>query len=169
MRYINEPNIETRGEQPYVGIQVRVSSHIGKMTELAAEVLTWLSAHNESPAGLPFIRFWCMDDNDQRLIEVGIPTKKLLAEDQRILSGYLPGGDFAHAIHHGPAKELWASTDELAGWLEREGLSAALRYEAETKIWDGHMAFFVTDPLEKERQDDWAIELFILLLADHAA
>ncbi|ALS76558.1 hypothetical protein AUC31_15680 [Planococcus rifietoensis] len=169
MHYMNEPTIEARGEQPYVGITARISGHIGQAPDLAAEVLSWLSARNESPAGLPFIRFWCLDDNDQRLIEVGIPTKKLLAEDQRILSGYLPGGDFAHAIHIGPPEQFWVSADALVGWLEREGLSAALRYEAETKIWDGHMAFFVTDPLEKKSNDDWAIELFVLLLADHAA
>lgn len=169
MRYLNEPTIEMRGEQPYVGITARITSHIEEAPRLAAEVLAWLSARNESPAGLPFIRFWCLDDKDQRLIEVGIPTTRLLAEDQRILSGYLPGGDFAHAIHMGPPEQFWASADALVSWLEREGLSAALRYEAETKIWDGHMAFFVTDPLDKKAQEDWAIELFILLLADHAA
>lgn len=169
MQYMNEPTIEERGEQPYVGITARISGHIGEAPELAAELLAWLSARNESPDGLPFIRFWCLEDNKQRHIEVGIPTKKLLAEDHRIVSGYLPGGDFVHAIHNGPPEHLWSSADGLADWLDREGLSAALRYEGETRIWDGHMAFFVTDPVEKKTQDAWAIELFILLLADHAA
>lgn len=169
MHYMNEPTIEARSEQPYVGITAKVSGHIGEAPELAAEVLAWLSARNELPAGLPFIRFWCLDEDKDRLIEVGIPTKKLLPEDQRIISGYLPGGDFAHAIHKGPPEHFWSSADGLADWLAREGLSAALRYEGETKIWDGHMAFFVTDPVEKKTRDAWVIELFILLLADHAA
>ena len=59
MRYMNEPTIEERGEQPYVGITATVSGHLEEAPGLAAEVLSWLSAHNESPAGLPFIRFWC--------------------------------------------------------------------------------------------------------------
>ncbi|MEZ0482270.1 GyrI-like domain-containing protein [Planococcus sp. SSTMD024] len=169
MQYMNVPTIEERSEQPYVGITARISEQVREAPELAAEVLAWLTAHNEQPAGMPFIRFWCLDDNEQRLIEVGIPTQKLLPEDRRIVSGYLPGGDYAHAIHNGPPEQLWSSADRLIGWLEREGLSAALRYEGETKIWDGHMAFFVTDPVKKKTQDAWAIELFILLLADHAA
>lgn len=169
MQYMNEPTIEERGEQPYVGITARVTEQVEEAPELAAEVLAWLRARNEAAAGLPFIRFWCLEDHEQRLIEVGIPTKKLLQGDHHIISGYLPGGDFAHAIHNGPPEHFWSSADHLAGWLESEGLSAALRYEGETKIWDGHMAFFVTAPVEKRTPDAWAIELFILLLADHAA
>lgn len=169
MRYMNEPTIKKRDEQPYVGITARISGQIETVPELAAEVLKWLRARKESPAGQPFIRFWCLDDDGQRLIEVGFPTKKLLAEDHRIVSGYLPGGDFAHAVHNGPPTDYWSSVDGLTDWLAREGLSPALRYEGETKIWDGHVALFVTDPVNKHTEDAWAIELFILLLADHAA
>ncbi len=169
MRYMNEPTIKERGEQPYVGIAARVSEHIETAPELAAEVLAWLRARNETPAGQPFIRFWCLDDDGHRLIEVGIPTKKFMAEDHRVVSGYLPGGDFAHTTHNGPPDCCWSSVEGLTDWLRREGLSPALRYEGETKIWDGHIAFFVTDPIHKNTQDAWVIELFILLLADHAA
>ncbi|MGM0897890.1 MAG: GyrI-like domain-containing protein [Bacillota bacterium] len=169
MRYVNEPIIEERSDQPYVGVSARISSDVEEAPELAAEVLAWLRHHKEVPTGLPFIRYWCLDDDGQRFIEVGIPTKRLLTEDDRMVTGYLPGGAFVRAVHNGPPKELWASSEWLVDWLDREGLSAALRYEGETKIWDAYMAFFVTDPFEKTTQDAWTIELCILLLGDNAA
>ncbi|MBT2581575.1 GyrI-like domain-containing protein [Planococcus sp. ISL-109] len=169
MYYINEPIIEQRSYQPYVGIAARVSAGAEEASALAAEILDWLIQQKETPTGRPFIRYWCLEEDGRRLIEVGIPTKRLLSEDHRMVTGYLPGGAFVHAVHHGPPSELWESSLGLIDWIEREGLAAALRYEGETKIWDGHFAFFVTDPLEKKMSDAWTLELYILLLADHAA
>ncbi|MFC4712806.1 GyrI-like domain-containing protein [Planococcus dechangensis] len=169
MYYLNEPIIEQRSDQPYVGIAARVSTGTEEASELAAEILEWLRNHKESAAGRPFIRFWCAEEDGQRLIEVGIPTERLLREDHRVVTGYLPGGAFVHAVHHGPPSELWESSEWLIDWIEKEGLAAALRYEGETKIWDGHFAFFVTDPIEKKMRDAWTLELYILLLGDHAA
>lgn len=171
MDYVNEPIIEERSDQPYAGIAARVSTASGtaQASTLAAEILDWLRSHKQLPTGRPFIRYWCLEEDGQWLIEVGIPTKHLLADDERVVTGYLPGGAFAHAVHHGPPDELWNSSQRLIKWMEKEGLAVALRYEGETKIWDGHFAFFVTDPINKKTDNAWTVELYILLLGDHAA
>lgn len=169
MHDINEPFIEERSEQVYVGISAKLSSSLEGVPELTSQVLAFLQRHGESPAGRAFLRFWCFDDDGNRQVEVGIPTKRLLPEEAGFVSGYLPGGDFARAEHTGPQDEVWQAADWLVQWMEREGLSPSLRYEGETKIWDGCFAFFVTNPIGEVEQGKWRAELCILLLGDRAA
>ena len=70
-----EPRIVTRPEQPYVGIRAAVTLRpIGRVADRIGELIGWLAARGEAPAGAPFLRYWVIDMERRLDVEAGVPT-----------------------------------------------------------------------------------------------
>ncbi|ALS77967.1 GyrI-like domain-containing protein [Planococcus kocurii] len=170
-KYISEPFVEERTEQPYVGISVLAgSSEWEAINRLVGELFDWLKVNNSKPAGAPFFRYWCMaDSNGNYKMEVGVPVKRMVTGDHHVVVGYIPGGSYATALHKGHPDHLEKSLIALEEWAVQEGLDIDKRWEGRDEIWNGRFEFYVTDADRQTDLNNWAIEIAFLLVRDDAA
>lgn len=157
--------ISNRRSQPYVAIPVRASlSEWGKATALVAEVLAWIAERDLGLAGPPFFRYWTLGDHVTPFrLAVGAPVQRPVPCEGRIVSGEIPAGRYATAIHRGHPDRLISTIRELDEWLERERLRPRLgSVEGET-TWIGRFEFYRTDPKEEPDLENWEIEVAYLL------
>ncbi|MBD8013515.1 GyrI-like domain-containing protein [Planococcus wigleyi] len=170
-KYISEPFVEERAEQPYVGIPIVAGlSEWDEVNGLVGELFDWLKKRGIKPAGAPFFRYWCMGDSEGKYkMEVGVPVKRMVSVDERVVASYIPGGSYVRALHKGHPDELEKSLDALEQWALLEGLDIDKRWEGEDEIWNGRFEFYVTDPETEPDLNKWAIEIAFLLMRDDAA
>ena len=170
-KYISEPLVEERTEQPYVGISVLAGlSEWEEVNGLVGELFEWLKSQNIKPAGAPFFRYWCMGDSEGKYkMEVGVPVKRMVTGDRRVVIGYIPGGSYATAMHKGHPENLEKSLEALEQWTMEEGLDIDKRWEGEAEIWNGRFEFYVNDFETEKDLNNWAIRIAFLLLGDDAA
>lgn len=170
-KYISEPIVEERTEQPYVGIPILAGlSEWDEVNGLVGELFDWLKARDIKPSGAPFFRYWCMGDSAGKYkMEVGVPVKRMVTGDQRVVASHIPGGAYLRALHKGHPDNLEKSLDALEQWAVQEGLDIDKRWEGEDEIWNGRFEFYVTDPETEPDLNKWAIEIAFLLLRDDAA
>lgn len=170
-KYISEPFVAERTEQPYVGIPILAGlSEWEEVNGLVGELFEWLKTQGTKPAGAPFFRYWCMGDSEGKYnMEVGVPVKRMVAGDRRVVVGYIPGGSYVTAMHKGHPENLEKSLEALEQWAMQEGLDIDKRWEGEAEIWNGRFEFYVTDMEVEEDLNKWAIEIAFLLLGDDAA
>ncbi|TWT07176.1 GyrI-like domain-containing protein [Planococcus sp. CPCC 101016] len=170
-RYISEPFVEERIEQPYVGIAILAGiSEWDEVNGLVGEIFDWLKAKQIKPAGAPFFRYWCMGDSEGKYkMEVGVPVKRMVTGDHRVVASYIPSGSYLTAMHKGHPDKLEKSLEELEQWAIQEELDIDKRWEGEDEIWNGRFEFYVTDPGTEPDLNNWAIEIAFLLMRDDAA
>ena len=159
------PALNVRGEQPYVGIPIRVTlGEWGRANALFGEVFDWLVREGIAPAGAPFIRFRVLGDEDRAFdLEVGVPVAEPVAGDGRVVAGTVPGGAYATLIHQGHPDRLEEARAELRAWVREQGLALALEEGAEGEVWDGFFESFLTDPARESRPEKWSTEVAYLL------
>lgn len=170
-KYISEPFVEERTEQPYVGISVLAgSSEWEEINRLVGELFDWLKVKKIKPAGAPFFRYWCMaDSNGNYKMEVGVPVKRMVTGDHQVVVGYIPGGSYVTALHKGHPDHLEKSLTALEQWAVQEGLDIDKRWEGRDEIWNGRFEFYVTNADRQTDLNNWAIEIAFLLVRDDAA
>ena len=170
-KYISEPYVEERTEQPYVGIPIQAGlSEWNKVNSLVGELFDWLKAKGIKPAGPPFFRYWCLGDPEGKYkLEVGVPVERMVSGNQRVVASYIPGGTYLTALHKGHPDNLEKSLEALEKWALQEDLAIDKRWEGEEEIWNGRFEFYVTDPETEPDLNKWAIKIAFLLMRDDAA
>ncbi|MDN7241593.1 GyrI-like domain-containing protein [Planococcus sp. N028] len=171
VRYINEPTIEIRSEQPYVGIAVQATLlEWDKMKEHVEELYEWLAKKEIEPAGPLFFRYWIIGSAEEEFhVEVGIPVERMAFGDEQVIVGVIPGGTYLSALHQGHPDHLAKSFNELEIWAKKEGLELDRRWEGEEEIWNGRFECYLTDPQIEPDPAKWEIQLSYLLMSDDAA
>jgi effector-binding domain-containing protein len=122
---MNEPRIELREAQQYLGIRAPVPDGVPAFVDKAfPELFGWLGEHGIEPAGPPFIRYHQLDRDGEPLeIEVGAPVAAAADGDGRIRPGALPAGRYLTFLHVGPYRstnmpDLGDARLELLSWAE---------------------------------------------------
>lgn len=170
-KFIREPVVELRAEQPYVAIPVQATlREWGKTAALVSEIFDWIDKKGLEPVGAPFYRYWCIGGLDEEFtLEVGVPIEHMVAGDDRVVASSIPGGSYATAMHRGHPDMLAGSLEGLEKWAKTEGLEFDKRWEEEEEIWNGRFEFYLTDPETEPDPAKWEIELAFLLMRDEAA
>lgn len=162
MTTVSSPKIDTRPEQPYMGIRRQtpmrgMSKEVGKMFKALS---AWEERNGVQPAGPPFLRYHVIDMTGQMDIEVGIPVAAPLPEDGVVRAGVLPAGRYASLVYSGSGltgnKALieWAKANGIAWdrWDDPGGDAFRSRYES-----------YLTDPQVEPRKTKWEVEVAIKL------
>ncbi|RNF39475.1 GyrI-like domain-containing protein [Planococcus salinus] len=170
-KYMTEPIIEKRIEQPYVGIPIYATLlDWDKVNALISEIFDWLDRKDIEPVGPPFYRYWVIGGIDENYeLEVGVPVERMVTGNSRIIASSIPGGSYVTAKHRGHPDLLEYSLEVLEQWSKREELEFDKRWEGEDEIWTGRFEFYLTDPDEEPDLDKWEIEIAFLLMRDDAA
>lgn len=168
---LSGPNVEYRVEQPYAAIPVQAAlDEWGKTTALVPELFQWLENKSLTPAGAPFYRYWCLEDDKKEFdMEVGVPLERMVSGDERVIASSIPEGSYVRAIHKGHPDRLVDSVLEVEKWAEKEGLSFDKRFEGDTEIWNGRFEQYLTDPETEPDLTKWEIEISFLILRDEIA
>jgi len=161
---INEPKLEDRAEQPYVGIRTQAPMHeLGiVIPQLLGEVFAWLGTYGVAPAGAPFIRYHVIDMAAKLDIELGVPVAGALSGEGRVSAGVLPAGRYATLVYTGVENGIngnaalldWGAAKGLVWdtWVTENGDGFGARFES-----------FLTDPAEEPDQAKWETEVAIRL------
>lgn len=157
--------IVDRPAQPYAAIPVRASlSEWGKVTTLVGEVLGWISAHGLELAGPPFFRYWTIGDHARPFsLAVGAPLDRAVPCEGSVVSGQIPAGKYATAIHRGHPDRLTSTLEALDQWLTREGIRPRHEVIDGEMNWSGRFEFYRTDPATEPDLERWEIEVAYLL------
>jgi effector-binding domain-containing protein len=151
------PTVETRTDQPYVAIPVRVRMQdLGAVVPpLTGQVFEWLSERRVSPAGPPFWRYIVIDMDAELELETGVAVSNLVEGDGQIQAGVLPGGRYATALHTGHPDTLLTATRDLLDWAEQRGL----QWDADGGTWGCRLEEYLSDPAEVPDMQQWETRL----------
>ena len=154
-----EPSIETRTEQPYVGITRFVTMQtIAEAADQLPVVFDWLGARGVQPAGAPFFRYHTIDMERELEIEVGVPVPRgsaVPASDDEVTAGVLPAGRYATIEHVGHPDQLVTATADLLAWAEKQGLSWDRTPGENGEKWGARLEFYETDPAVEPDMSKW--------------
>lgn len=157
-----EPKIDTRSEQPYLGIRTRtpMKGMFNVTDKLFKELGLWQKQHGIDAGGALFLRYHIIDMEGVMDIEVGIPVAAAISGDERVSAGILPAGRYASLIYVGNGytgnKTLieWAKANGLVwdAWDDPAGHAFRSRYER-----------YLTDPKIQPLKSKWEVEVAIKL------
>lgn len=151
------PTIETRTDQPYVAIPVRVRMQdLGAVVPpLTGQVVEWLSERDVTPAGPPFWRYIVIDMDAELELETGVAVSNLVEGDGQIQTGVLPGGRYATVLHTGHPDALVNATRDLLDWAEQRGL----HWDTDGRTWGCRLEEYLSDPAEEPDMQQWETRL----------
>ena len=164
-----EPSIETRTEQPYVGITSFVTmQNFGPVIEAHSRVFGWLAARGVEPAGAPFFRYHTIDMQRELEVEAGVPVppgSAVPASDEEVTAGVLPAGRYAVVEHVGHPDTLVQATGDLLAWAEKQGLQWDNEPGERGEKWGARLEFYETDPEVEPDMSKW-LTVLAFRLAD---
>lgn len=151
----SEPSFVTRPEQPYAAI--RLSLDAAQVPQLAppliGEIMGWVAQHGEQ-AGPVFFNYTKMDGSRMDM-EVGVPTKAVVAADERVVTGTLPAGRYAVVTHTGPYDQLRGAHEKLHEWLAQQSLPPQGMNGGRSTL----LEIYHTDPAEEPDPQKWVTEI----------
>ncbi len=159
----SEPSIETRAEQPYVGITRFVTMEtMNQIADQFPTVFEWLAARGVEMAGTPFFRYYTIDMERELEVEIGVPVPRgsaIPASGDEVTAGVIPAGRYATVTHVGHPDELVTATADLLAWADKQGLRWDAQPGERGEKWGGRFEFYETDPQVEPDMTKWRTTL----------
>ena len=151
------PTIETRMDQPYAAIPVKVSmEELGSVVPpLTDRVFGWLTARGITPAGPPFWRYVVVDMDNELELETGVPVASPVKGNGEIRPSVLPAGRYATVVHTGHPDTLVTATGALLEWAAERGLE----WDTDGRTWGCRLEEYLSDPEEVPDMREWQTRL----------
>jgi effector-binding domain-containing protein len=117
------PTIDSRDEQPYVGIRLWIPTKDLSTwtTKLLKELRKWMSAQSLESAGPAFHRFYVINMGTEFELEVGVPVATAVAGDDRVKAGIIPTGRYANLTYTG-RNNAYKGNKALVEWAKESGV-----------------------------------------------
>jgi effector-binding domain-containing protein len=159
---IGSPGIDQRPASPYVGLRIITpfESMFAQTDKLFKELRQWVNEHGVADQGPYFLRYHVIDMQGLMDVEAGFVVTSKQPGDERVKSGVLPVGRYAHltysryALRGNQALLLWMKEKQLEADREEtsKGDAFGCRYEA-----------YLTDYRTEPRKKNWQVDLAIRL------
>ena len=161
MEIVVGPSIELHQSRPYLAIR-QIAPFRGMLAvrdALWSEIFCWLETRGLGATGKAFLRLNVIDMRGEMDIEAGVVTEQVVAGDDRVREGTLPGGRYAtltyrdHSIRANRHLLDWVAGQpwELDRDDDPRGDRFACRYELN-----------LTDARSERRRKNWAVQLCFL-------
>lgn len=166
------PQIEERGEQPYLGIRCELTNGIRAAVDQAfPQLFGWLGEQGLAPSGPPFIRYHELDTaGDPLVIEVAVPVGERTDpfEAAPVRSDVLPAGRYVTLLHVGPythesVPDLTNAQAALRTWIEEEGIVTSRPSERGSSLPCCVEHYRIGPPIEAD-WTKWETELAYLIV-----
>jgi RNA polymerase sigma-70 factor (ECF subfamily) len=160
-----EPKIESRREQPYLGIRssVPMEGIAGFIDESYPELFAYLRTLGVEAAGPPFLRYHVIDMDRLLDIETGVPVATSMPGAGRIAAGLVPSGRYVTLVHLGPYEGLIDANEVLQRWAAEQGLAFAMSETPDGDRFESRLEVYLTDPQAEPDVGKWATEVAYLL------
>lgn len=157
---LDEPQISTRAQQPYVAIRQKVSmSELAGLGARFTELFAWLETRGMAPAGPPFFRYLVIDMDRELEVDAGVPMATAVDGDGRVVPSTLPAGRYATLVQTGPPSELAGATSSLLGWAAGRGLKWDMSERDGAERWGSRLEIYLTDPHQEPDMSKWETRL----------
>ncbi len=162
---ITQPKIDSRSEQPYVGIRVRVAmpDMPTVLPALFDEGAAWMASRSIPITKAPFIRYYVTDMAGQLDLEVGYPVENGSVGDERMKAGVLPAGRYASLLHIGSYDGLYEANRVLVDWAKDNGIEWATYQANGEEVFVSRLETYLTDPSQEPDESKWETEVAIRL------
>jgi effector-binding domain-containing protein len=162
---MDEPQVEVRAAQKYIAIPIEANlNEWKKVNTLIKEVFEWLDQKSLQPNGAPFFRYWIIGDKYEKFkLEVGVPIRRSVEGDERVIVNTIPAGKYAVLVHTGHPDRIHNSLKLLEEWAVKRGFEWAKDMEDNKEIWSGRFEFYLTDPAVEPNLENWSTEILYLI------
>ncbi|MDI3405289.1 GyrI-like domain-containing protein [Streptomyces cavernicola] len=160
----NQPRIEERAEQTFVGVRGRVTwDTFGQLADRLPEIVGWLGERGIPVADGPFFKYEVLDPADRtREFEVvaGVPVgERVRVPHGELFAGALPAGRYVTVRHVGHPDELFGVTATVLKWAAAKGLVFDMEVTDEGEVWGCRLESYKTDPRTEPDLHKWETEL----------
>jgi effector-binding domain-containing protein len=165
MAHTSTPKIETRPEQPYVGVRTQVPmTELGNVIpQLHGEAMTWLESQGLKPSGPSFVRYHVINMEDKLDIEMGWPTATKLAGNGRVQGGLIPAGKYASVLYTGDYSGLMAANGVLVNWAKDNHIAWDRWDDPNGDAFRSRCETYILDPGDEPDPNKWQTEVAIKL------
>ena len=159
----NEPQIEQRPAQPYIGIRetVTLDGFPAVVDKGFPELFSRLEEHGLALTDAPFIRYHVTSETEFE-IELGVPAGTVVPDGGRIRSGSLPAGRYVTLRHVGPFDGLPAAHEALQQWAREHGVALESWDTDRGTGWLSCAERYLVDPSAEPDPSKWEVELAYL-------
>lgn len=162
---LTEPKIERRKKQYYAAIRMAVPIPFGKYLEPAyTEVHNWLEQKGVS-SGPAIIRYLTTDMSKELDIEVGFTVDKAIKGNDRIITDFLPAGNYATLTYTGSykGKGVYKANVALIEWAQANKIKWSITKKKGVECWDGRVEIYLTDPAKEKDTKKFKTELAFMV------
>jgi effector-binding domain-containing protein len=162
---VGTPGIEYRDEKPYMGIRTRApfKGMFAVVDQLRKELYGWFKAQGIDPKGPSFLRYLVIDMEGEMDIEFGIQVTEPLPGNDRVTSGVLPAGKYAHLIYRGSGLQ---GNKALLNWIRDTGLTLDRWDDPRGDAFGCRYEAYLADPRIEPRKTKWDVDLAMKLKDD---
>ena len=116
--------MEIRNVQERKTLVVRTTTPVEKLSEVMGsaygEIAGYLGMKQIQPSGAPFAVYHNMDMSNLD-VEIGFPVPSAVEGSGRVVSGEIPGGRAAVAVHQGPYDTIGETYERLGAYVKEQG------------------------------------------------
>ena len=163
-----EPNIESRPEQPYVGIRkiMPMKDFAIEIPVLIERVSSWLRTNSLKSVGKPFLRYHVIDMPERMDVEVGMTTAKPVPDSRLVHapvnSNLLPAGRYAVMIYRGLSNGV-ATNKKLMQWVVDHDAEVVSHDSENGEVFKCRYETFVTDASTEPDKEKWDTQIAMKL------
>ena len=110
-------------------------------------------------AAAPFWKYDVVNMAATMRVEVGVAIGTDLPAGSGLVTGVLPGGDYAVATYVGHPAGLEGATGELLAWADEQSLRWAVHDAADGQHWECRLEEYLTDPALEPDLTRWETRL----------
>ena len=162
---ITDIGVRSRPPQPYAAAAAALpmAELASTLPALHGQVLTRLGELGVPFAGAPFWKYDIVNMAATMRVEVGVAVGADPPAGSDLVTGVLPGGDYAVATFVGHPAGLEAATGELLAWAHEQSLRWAVHDEADGQHWECRLEEYLTDPALEPDPTTWETRLAVKL------
>ena len=159
---IGAPGIDRRTARQYVGLRIITpfEGMFAQTDKLFKELRQWVNARGLADQGPYFLRYHVIDMKGLMDVEAGFVVTSQQAGDERVKSGVLPAGRYAHLTY---SRYALRGNQALLTWIKEQKLEADREDTSKGDAFACRYEAYLTDYRTEPRKKNWQVDLAIRL------
>lgn len=159
---IGTPGIDRRTARHYVGLRISTpfDGMFAQTDKLFKELRRWVTTHGVADQGPYFLRYHVVDMQGLMDVEAGFVVTAPPLREERVNSGVLPAGRYAHLTY---SRYALRGNQALLLWVKEQHLTADREATAKGDAFGCRYEAYLTDYRTEPRKTKWHVDLAIRL------
>jgi effector-binding domain-containing protein len=159
---IGASGIDKRPTRQYVGFRIITpfEGMFAQTDKLFKELRQWVNARGLADQGPYFLRYHVIDMKGLMDVEAGFVLTSPQAGDERVKSGALPAGRYAHLTY---SRYALRGNQALLTWIKEKKLEVDREATSKGDMFGCRYEAYLTDYRTEPRKKNWQVDLAIRL------